>query len=431
MSEVVLEVEELSKLYRLGTIGSGSLRQDVAKWWTTSVLKKENPFFHPGEDLPQTSKQFLWALKDVSFQVNEGEALGIIGRNGSGKSTLLKVISRIVSPTKGFVKGKGKISSILEVGTGFNPEFTGRQNIFISGYILGMNKTEINSKFDEIVAFSGIERFIDTPVKRYSSGMYLRLAFAVAAHLEPDILIVDEVLAVGDADFQQKCLGKMSEASKSHGRTILFVSHNLQAIGNLCNKVLWLQEGKLMEIGKTAHVIKNYLNTVKINVEHHSWKTPESAPGNDLIKMKSILAKPHTVDTENQNNEINTLITVRTPIVIESRFWCFFNDCNINVNVRLLTVTGECVFDLGSPSLKAEKGIIALHSVIPGNLLNNAVYSITLTVVKNHSYPIHEFSNCIDFTVEDVRDNINYFGKWPGIIRPQIETYLYISEDQQ
>jgi lipopolysaccharide transport system ATP-binding protein len=218
VSEVVLEVEDVSKLYRLGTIGSGSLRQDIAKWWTTSVLKKEHPFFHStDEDLLRNSNKFLWALRDVSFQVKQGEALGIIGKNGSGKSTLLKIISRIISPTKGFIRGKGKISSILEVGTGFNPEFTGRQNIYSSGYILGMNKAEINTKFDEIVAFSGIEKFIDTPIKRYSSGMYLRLAFSVAAHLEPDILIVDEVLAVGDADFQQKCIGKMSEVSKSYG----------------------------------------------------------------------------------------------------------------------------------------------------------------------------------------------------------------------
>jgi lipopolysaccharide transport system ATP-binding protein len=422
MPEIVLEVEDLSKLYRLGTIGSGSLRQDIAKWWTTSVLRKEHPFFHStDEDRPPNSNNFLWALRDISFQVQQGEALGIIGKNGSGKSTLLKIISRIISPTKGSIRGKGKISSILEVGTGFNPEFTGRQNIYTSGYILGMNKAEINTKFDEIVAFSGIEKFLDTPIKRYSSGMYLRLAFSVAAHLEPDILIVDEVLAVGDADFQQKCIGKMSEVSKSHGRTILFVSHNLQAIGNLCSKVLWLHDGRLKEMGNNAEVIKNYLGTVKNNVEEHHWETSDAAPGNDLIKMKSILAQPH-------NSGDDTLISVHTAIEIETKFWCFFDDANINVNVRLSTVTGECVFDLGSPGIKAEKGIIVLKSVIPGNLLNNAVYSITLTVVKNYSTPIHEFSNCIDFTVEDVRDNINYFGKWPGIIRPQIDSLLYVSE---
>ncbi|MFN2440910.1 MAG: hypothetical protein ABR503_17020, partial [Chitinophagaceae bacterium] len=208
---------------------------------------------------------------------------------------------------------------------------------------------------------------------------------------------------------------------KNHGRTILFVSHNLQAIGNLCTKVLWLHEGKQKEMGKNADVIKKYLGTVKENAEIFSWENPESAPGNNQIKMKSIVAKP-------QNGETNAYITVHTPIEIETKFWCFFNDCNINVNVRLLTVSGECVFDLGSPSIKAEKGIIILHSTIPGNLLNNAVYSVSLTVIKNHSYPIHEFSNCIDFTVEDVRDNINYFGKWPGIIRPQIDSYLYVSE---
>ena len=225
--ETVLEVENLSKLYRLGAIGTGSLRQDLQYWWNKAILRKDNPFFQQQLEEAERTNQLIWALRDVSFSLRKGEALGIIGSNGSGKSTLLKIISRIVQPTRGVVRGKGKVSSILEVGTGFHNELSGRENIYNSGYILGMSREEIRAKFDEIVAFSGIEKFIDTPVKRYSSGMYVRLAFAVAAHLEPDILIVDEVLAVGDAEFQKKCMGKMQEVSASNGRTILFVSHNM------------------------------------------------------------------------------------------------------------------------------------------------------------------------------------------------------------
>lgn len=261
MSEVILQVQNLSKVYQLGVIGSGSLKRDLQNWWSTRIQRKENPFFQiPSSDL-NASKDFIWALQDINFEVKKGEAWGIIGSNGAGKSTLLKIISRIINPTKGYVRGKGKVSSLLEVGTGFNPEFTGRQNIFISGYILGMSKQEIKKKFDEIVDFSGVEKFLDTPIKRYSSGMYMRLAFSVAAHLEPDILIVDEVLAVGDVDFQKKCLGKMQEASDNDGRTILFVSHNLQAVTNLCGHALWLNQGKVSAIGEASGVVNTYLTS--------------------------------------------------------------------------------------------------------------------------------------------------------------------------
>ena len=232
MSDIAIQVENISKLYRLGTIGSGSLRRDMQWWWERQVLNKENPnnYIRGGKKVDNT--ELIWALKNVDFEIKEGETLGIIGQNGAGKSTLLKILSRIVKPTEGIVRGRGSISSLLEVGTGFHAELTGRENIFISGHILGMKKTEISSKFDEIVDFAGVGAFIDTPVKRYSSGMYVRLAFAVAAHLEPDILIVDEVLAVGDAEFQKKCLGKMNDATSKSGRTIIFVSHNLQAVQN-------------------------------------------------------------------------------------------------------------------------------------------------------------------------------------------------------
>ncbi|MEJ7912606.1 MAG: ABC transporter ATP-binding protein, partial [Chitinophagaceae bacterium] len=235
MAGFVIEAENISKFYRLGTVGTGSLRQDISRWWQRRISGKSHPFFEElASDHDASQASHIWALKDINFKIRAGETWGIVGNNGAGKSTILKILSRIIRPTEGYIKGTGKISSLLEVGTGFHQELTGRENIFISGNMLGMKKHEISDKFNQIVEFSGIEAFIDTPVKRYSSGMYIRLAFSVAAHLEPDILIVDEVLAVGDADFQKKCLGKIQSMSGKQGRTVIMVSHNLQAITNLC-----------------------------------------------------------------------------------------------------------------------------------------------------------------------------------------------------
>ncbi|MEO6327689.1 MAG: ABC transporter ATP-binding protein [Ginsengibacter sp.] len=421
MPEIIIKAENISKLYQLGTIGTGSLRRDMTRWWQNRVLKKEDPFFKAGGDNKQINKNYLWALKNISFEIKEGETWGIIGHNGAGKSTFLKILSRIVRPTEGVIRGKGKVSSLLEVGTGFHQELTGRENIFISGYMLGMKKQEILQKFDQIVAFSGIEAFLDTPVKRYSSGMYVRLAFSVAAHLEPDILIVDEVLAVGDADFQKKCMGKMKDISNTVGRTIVFVSHNLQAISNLCDNALWLDKGKIKKIGKAADVVNSYISSSKGDQNAEEWEAPEVAPGNQLIKMKSINIKPQT-------NEADAFITVRTPIEMNFEFWCFLDDCDINVNVILHSDKGECVFNLGTPGLKAQKAILGLKSVIPANLLNNCTYLVSLSVVKNNTSPIYEFTNCLTFDVEDIRENMHYFGTWPGIIRPQIDGTFYIKQ---
>jgi len=263
MSDVVIRVENLCKEYRLGTISHGTLYKDIQSGWA-KLRGIEDPNARIGavnrEQLNNTNDRFS-ALKNVSFDVRQGEIVGIIGRNGAGKSTLLKIISRVTAPTSGTIKIKGRVASLLEVGTGFHPELTGRENIFLNGAILGMHKGEIEQKFDEIVAFSEIDKFIDTPVKRYSSGMYVRLAFAVAAHLDPEILVVDEVLAVGDAQFQKKCLGKMGDISKE-GRTVLFVSHNMAAIESLCSKVIMISEGKISELGSPHEIIQKYLNTV-------------------------------------------------------------------------------------------------------------------------------------------------------------------------
>ncbi len=260
MPENIVEVENLSKLYKLGAIGTGTISHDLNRWWAT-LRKLQDPYLAAGQTNNRTSSSntgYVWSLKDINFQIKQGEIFGIIGSNGAGKSTLLKIISKITKPTSGVIRLGGRIASLLEVGTGFHPELTGRENIFLNGAILGMRKQEIKNRFDEIVSFSGVEKYIDTPVKKYSSGMYVRLAFAVAAHLEPDILIIDEVLAVGDAEFQAKCLGKMKDVSANQGRTVLFVSHNIAAIRQLCQQALLLEHGLQKATGTITDVIASY-----------------------------------------------------------------------------------------------------------------------------------------------------------------------------
>jgi lipopolysaccharide transport system ATP-binding protein len=281
--DTVIKIENVSKAYRLGEINTGSLGNDLHRWWT-KARGKEDPYLKIGELNDRTVKSksnIVWSLKDINFDIRQGDAVGIIGRNGAGKSTLLKLLSRITAPTTGLIKAHGRIASLLEVGTGFHPELTGRENVFLNGAILGMRKHEIKRKFEEIVDFSGVERYIDTPVKRYSSGMYVRLAFAVAAYLESEILIVDEVLAVGDAEFQRKCLGKMGDVSKGEGRTVLFVSHNMSAVSTLCNKGVYLKNGQLITEGDIDKVIPSYLGDVE-NIERQIWEGNE---GNKMLRI--------------------------------------------------------------------------------------------------------------------------------------------------
>ena len=278
-TDIILKAENISKQYRLGTVGTGTLSHDLNRWWH-AIRGKEDPYLKVGETNDRSSKgnsDYVWALQDINFEVKRGEVLGIIGKNGAGKSTLLKILSKVTAPTTGVIKSRGRIASLLEVGTGFNPELTGRENIYLNGAILGMTKKEITSKLDEIIAFSGCERYIDTPTKRYSSGMTVRLAFAVAAFLEPEILVVDEVLAVGDAEFQKKAIGKMQDISKSEGRTVLFVSHNMAAVQGLCSKAIVLHNGKSIFEGGTKEAIDFYLNHEKVQlfsnpVIRKSWK---------------------------------------------------------------------------------------------------------------------------------------------------------------
>ncbi len=319
MSETVIKIENLSKVYRLGVVSRTTIKEDLKRFYNKITKGKEPNYDNAisNNRLDTTQSDYVWSLKDINLEVQQGEVLGIIGKNGAGKSTLLKILSKVTKPTKGTIKYKGRIASLLEVGTGFHPELTGRENIFLNGAILGMTKSEIKRKFDEIVDFSGVGNYLDTPVKRYSSGMYVRLAFAVAAHLEPEILIIDEVLAVGDADFQKKCLGKMKSVS-GEGRTVLFVSHNMDAVNALCSKVVMLEYGKKVFEGNTKEGVNFYLKSgVEENfgeVVYNSFENSALRSGKkDLLTIKSIKMK-------NKNGEITGQIYQNEDMSLEIQF---------------------------------------------------------------------------------------------------------------
>jgi lipopolysaccharide transport system ATP-binding protein len=331
-----IKVENLSKIYRLGEIGTGTISRDIERFVKTRILKHEDPFLKIGETNDRATKgasDIVYSLKDINFEIEQGDAVGIIGRNGAGKSTLLKILSRVTSPTTGKINIKGRVASLLEVGTGFHPELTGRENIYLNGAILGMRRREIDRNLDEIIDFSGVERYIDTPVKRYSSGMYVRLAFAVAAHLESEILIVDEVLAVGDAEFQKKCLGKMGEVSKNEGRTVLFVSHNMGAISELCQNCILINNGIKFSHGDSQKVILNYKNLGKekkpnkIIFEGELGKNIELTSfflnGKDIFKNEILVNPDENLEFEFLTKFNLPNIKIRVSIVI------FYNDIRI------------------------------------------------------------------------------------------------------
>ena len=321
----VIKVENVSKQYRLGNVGSGTMRDDLTRWWYR-MQGKEDPLLKIGSTNDRSQKadsDYVWALKDINFEVQQGDVLGIIGRNGAGKSTLLKILSKTTAPTTGSVKVKGRIASLLEVGTGFHPELTGRENIYLNGAILGMRKHEITRKLDEIIDFAGVERYIDTPVKRYSSGMYVRLAFGVAAHLESEILIIDEVLAVGDAEFQKKCLGKMGEVSKGEGRTVLFVSHNMAAVKTLCQKAIVLRNGTNTFKGTQIEAINNYQLSQNASSVFQQKDSVENALGNDNIRILNFEVKPKAGDVIQISSGVQfelTFYNYKTRIKIDVTF---------------------------------------------------------------------------------------------------------------
>jgi len=325
MSDTVIKFENISKQYRLGVIGTGTISHDLNRWWH-QIRGKEDPYLKIGEVNDRSTKavsQYAWALRDINFDVQQGEVLGIIGKNGAGKSTLLKILSRVTSPTTGTIKAKGRIASLLEVGTGFHPELTGRENIYMNGSIMGMSKREITRKLDEIVDFAGIERYIDTPAKRYSSGMTVRLGFAIAAHLEPEILVVDEVLAVGDAEFQKKAIGKMQDVSRGEGRTVLFVSHNLDSVATLCNKCVLLEYGKSIDSGSPNEVIANYLDRKRIaiaEIDHFN------------VKNKN---RPHFKDIQIQTSGPFNIHTFGHPLSITVHLYFPYKIDSFEVSFRI------------------------------------------------------------------------------------------------
>lgn len=415
-SKKVVLADKISKQYRLGLVGTGTLVHDLNRWWHL-VRGKEDPYLKVGEKNDRTvSTQtgYIWALRDISFEVMQGEVLGIIGKNGAGKSTLLKILSRVTLPTSGVVKIKGRLASLLEVGTGFHPELTGRENVYLNGAILGMSRQEITRKFDEIVEFSGVQKYIDTPVKRYSSGMMVRLGFAVAAHLEPEILVVDEVLAVGDAEFQKKALGKMKDVSSSEGRTVFFVSHNLHAIKNLCNKCILLHQGEIMSAGSPVEVVGEYLKReIKTDLEK-TWDGISQIEGNENY----ILIKRVAVVPEYQNETY--LIDLETPVNIEFEFDIVCSEVIFNISVKLWTIEGECVFNVISEVKKLKKGSYYSACKIPANLLNNNIYVIEVYYVKEETTVLHHQKDILSFEVVETKRKVNWFGKFEGTIRPKL-----------
>lgn len=404
----VIEAQNISKRYIIDHKKGNT--KDTFRELVTDSIKN---IFSGKKNEDEIAHEDFWALKDVSFKIDQGDRVGVIGSNGAGKSTLLKVLSRITEPTHGSVKISGRVASLLEVGTGFHPELSGRENIFLNGAILGMKRDEIKRHFDAIIDFAGVEKFLDTPVKRYSSGMYVRLGFAISAHLEPEIMIVDEVLAVGDAEFQRKCLGKMKDASVS-GRTILFVSHNLTAVQGLCNKSMFMQKGQLIEMGETSQVLATYLSHVQKTELEAVYTSPEEAPGNDKIRLKSIRIVPNYVDSQRH-------LDIRTSFKVKIEFWNMLDEANLNISLHLNSLTGECIFNIGTESKAFKKGIITAECDIPNNFLNDGSYSISFMVVKDTALPLFNFEEALIFEIEDYREGMAWYGKWPGYIRPKID----------
>ncbi len=390
-NSIAIQVENLSKAYQLGQIGTGTISRDLERFVVIKLLRKEDPFLKIGQTNDRTIKgesDIVWSLKGINFDIQQGDAVGVIGRNGAGKSTLLKLLSRVTSPTAGSIKVKGRIASLLEVGTGFHPELSGRENIFLNGAILGMRKAEIKRKLDEIVDFAGVERYIDTPVKRYSSGMYVRLAFAVAAHLESEILIVDEVLAVGDAEFQKKCLGKMGDISKGEGRTVLFVSHNMAAVNSLCNKGILLENGKVTFDGIASDCIEKYLLSSNLKEKYYlNTKVVEKG-----IQSVAILNKERVLSNE----------------LIQIEIKSFDNIIDVKIGIAVLDSNNQKIFTTIN---KVKTKTNSFVCEIPNDLLVEGNYSLDVAIFDDLN--VYDYVNeiCyfevieIDSTNKDLKSN--------------------------
>ena len=423
MSNVIISIEDLWKQYRLGTISHGTLTRDIQSWWARFRGRED-----PNSPIRQVASggggqvrgDSFWALRGVDLQVREGEVLGVIGRNGAGKSTLLKILSRITAPSRGSVKIKGRLASLLEVGTGFHPELTGRENIYLNGTILGMRRREVAKKLDAIVDFAEVETFLDTPVKRYSSGMYVRLAFAVAAHLEADILVVDEVLAVGDAKFQERCLSKMDELS-TRGRTVFFVSHNMASVQRLCTRAALLHEGELLAQGEVAKVVEQYLQSGLSPSSERVWPDRDKAPGSDVARLKAV----RVLDMDGKTV---TEVSTRQDFLLEIEFWVLEEGAVVEAGFHLADDQGGLIVmagDFQDLELQGPRraGVHVSRCRIPGDFLNSRKYMIHVWLCTN-PHTLHARER--DAIVLNVGDDMkpegargNYTAEWPNAaVRP-------------
>ena len=421
MNDVVVRVQGLSKLYRVGQRRRHDRLRDLLAEKMAAPFRRgvSKPDGLPDARPSEASDEQLWALRDVTFEVRHGEVIGIVGANGAGKSTLLKILSRITEPTSGRVEMVGRLGSLLEVGTGFNPDLTGRENVYLNGAILGMKREETRRRFDEIVEFAEIERFIDTPVKRYSSGMYMRLAFAVAAHMEPDILIVDEVLAVGDAGFQRKCLGKIGNVAQS-GRTVLFVSHNTLAVEDLCDRAIWIKEGRIAQEGDPKAVVSSYLQTTMASHTHRVWRDDDDAVGSedgDVVLLRARVRPSGSPEGP---------ITVHTPLDLELDFRKRRPGGRMGLSVALYNEQGICVFTSGTgidrgPHSGVPAGDYRNVCRVPGDLLNDGMHSVTVYIDRNER-TVLQLDEALVFDVRDaVEARHGWHGKWVGAVRPMLE----------
>ncbi len=411
MSDIAIRAENLSKKYNIAT---EKIRHDT---FSDQLAYGFKSIFHRNIQKKPSNKAFM-ALKDVSFEIKEGEIVGIIGQNGAGKSTLLKILSRITVPTSGRADIYGRIGSLLEVGTGFHPELSGRENIYLNGAIIGMKKEEIRRQFDAIVDFAEIGKFLDTPVKRYSSGMYVRLAFAVAAHLEPEILLLDEVLAVGDIAFQKKCLGKIGNIAKC-GRTVIFISHNMTAVNSLCERVLWVSGGEIIEDGPATDVVSSYLATsggVTNNVSEEIWNDMSEAPGNDTVRLRCIQVR-------RQEGHASEPLTMQTAFQVEVEFWNMLDEAQLHITIHLYNSEGLIVFSTGSLNKQIlPKGLFRSVGYFPGDLLNSGRHRFSVLVVKNLSSVIYSYESQVAINILDVREREGtWYGKEPGVVQPLLK----------
>ena len=418
---IAVAVENVTKKYRLGTLDSNALQADVARWWARMRGRPDplRKLHHEPHHERRVGNEF-WALNDVSFEVKEGEVVGVVGRNGAGKSTLFKILSQVTSPTSGSVTLRGRVASLLEVGTGFHPDLTGRENVFLNGAILGMTKAEIAKNFDAIVAFSECEEFIDTPVKRYSSGMYVRLAFAVAAHLESEILIIDEVLAVGDSAFQKKCLGKMHDIGEQ-GRTVLFVSHSMESVTRLCNRAILLRDGELALQGSVEKVADAYLSASRSTLPARVWDDDETAPGNDVVRLRSIHVR--------SDNDAASLVDIRKPISIQLEYEVLKGGSSLVPSFGVADAAGVVAFIsqdcdpdwLGRPR---PAGRYVATCMIPGNFLAEGTFSGGVAILSHiPSTIVHLWErDCVGFQVIDYglggTARGHYTGPHAGVVRP-------------